>query len=332
MSNKLVSLIVVTRGLKDYPLALLDSIKQQTYSHLEIKLIDNSLDPIFSQKISKKYPAIDIYQSPKNIFYCQALNIGIRQSKGDFILCLNDDVILDQRFIEEALRAFEIDHKIGMVSGKILRSDKLTIDSTGLFLSLWRSAKERGYSLEDKGQFERQAYIFGVNGAVAFYRREMLESIKIDSEYFDEDHRIFYEDLDVAWRGQRLGWKAYYVPKAIAYHIRGGTIRETGGIAKPYARKYLSDELHADLIKNRYLTIIKNESLLSFFLHLPLIFCYDLLAWGYILFFKPRMLKTLFLNLKYLKSAFKKRKLIKKNLFYRREMELCKTAKRLKNT
>jgi len=323
MSNKLVSIIVVEGGAKNYLPSLLDSIKQQTYSHLEIKLIDNSLDPIFSQKILKRYPTIDIYQSQKNIFYCQALNIGIRKSKGDFILCLNDDVILDQRFIKEALSAFEIDHKIGMVSGKILRSDKLTIDSAGLFLSLWRSAKERGYGLEDKGQFEKQEYIFGVNGAVAFYRREMLENIKIESEYFDEDFRMFYEDLDVAWRAQRSGWKAYYMPRAIAYHVRGATARQGSGIDKPYGRKYLNDDLHIDLIKNRYLTLIKNESFLSFFLHLPFIYCYDLIVWGYILFFKPCMLKKLFFKLKYLKSAFKERKLVKKNLFYRRGIKLC---------
>jgi GT2 family glycosyltransferase len=308
MSNKLVSIIVVEGGAKNYLLPLLDSIKQQTYSHLEIKLIDNSLDPDFNRKISKQYPAIDIYQSPKNIFYCQALNIGIRKSKGDFILCLNDDVILDQRFIEEALKGFYINDKIGMVSGKILRSDKQTLDSTGLFLSPWRSAKERGYGLKDRGQFEKEEYIFGVNGAVAFYRREMLENIKIDSDYFDRDYNMFYEDLDISWRGQSLGWKAYYAPKAIAYHVRGGTVRKSNGIGRPYARRYLSEELEVDLLKNRHLTMIKNESLLGLFLHLPFIFCYEFLVLGYILFFKPQLIKKIFLNLHFLRSAlFKKR-------------------------
>jgi len=68
----------------------------------------------------------------------------------------------------------------------------------------------------------------------------MLERIKIGSprscaqgrgsEYFDADFRFFYEDLDVAWRAHNLGWKSYYIPAAIAYHIRGGTARKDKGV------------------------------------------------------------------------------------------------------
>ena len=312
MSNRLVSIIIVTTGVRDYLWSCLDSIRKQTYPYLEIIVIDNSLNPNFSRKISEQYPAIKLYSSPRNLFYCEALNIGIKMSRGDFILCLNDDVILDKKFIEEAIRGFFVDSKIGMVNGKVLRSSGKTLDSAGLFLTAWRTAKERGYGLKDTGQFEKEEYIFGANGAVAFYRRKMLEDIKINSDYFDTDYHIFYEDLDIAWRARNLGWKAYYVPQAIAYHTRGGTVRKDLGIDKPYARKYLSNDLHLDLIKNRYLTLIKNESGLSFLLHLPFLLSYDILVWIYILFFRPRLIKEFLLNLKYLKSAFKKRRLVKK--------------------
>jgi GT2 family glycosyltransferase len=304
----LVSIVIVTYRLKDYLRSCLNSIKEQTYPELEIIVIDNSLDQNFRKEICKDYPDIKLYPQEKNLFYCQALNLGIEKSKGDFILCLNDDVILDRRFIEEALKGFGIEERVGMVSGKILRFDKETIDSTGLFLTVFRTAKERGYGSKDRGQYNGSRYIFGVNGAVAFFKRKMLESIKIDSDYFDSDYRIFYEDLDIAWRAKNFGWKAYYIPSAIAYHIRGGTVRKSSGINKPYGRRYLSDELHLDLIKNRYLTIIKNESLLGFLLHLPFILFYDLICFCYLLFFRPHLLKKIPLNLKYLKSTLKKRK------------------------
>jgi len=312
MSNRLVSIIIVTCGRRDYLRSCLDSIKKQAYSALEIIVIDNSLNPNFSQEIIKRYPEVKLHASLKNLPYCGALNKGIEISKGYFILCLNDDVTLDEGFIEKALGGFSINKKIGMVSGKILRSDGKAIDSTGLFLSIWHTAKERGYGLKDIGQFEKEEYIFGVNGAVAFYRREMLENIKIGSDYFDTDYRFFYEDLDTAWRGQNFGWKAYYIPEAIAYHVRGATARAGYGIDKPYARRYLNSDLHLDLIKNRYLTFIKNESFFRFVLYLPFILLYDFLVWGYILIFRPSLIKKFLLNLKYLKSAFKKRRLVKK--------------------
>jgi len=312
MSSQLISVVVVTAGIKDYINFCLDSLKKQTFPNLEILVIDNSLNPNFSREIKECHPNIRLYSSPKNLFYCAALNKGVEMSKGDFILCLNDDVILDRGFIAEALKGFSIDERIGMVSGKILRSDGKTIDSTGLFLSIWRTAKERGYGLRDIGRYEREEYIFGVNGAVAFYSREMLEDIKVGSDYFDRDYHFFYEDLDIAWRAQNFGWKAYYIPEAIAYHARGATVRKSLGIGKPYARKYLSSDLHLDLIKNRYLTLIKNESYLDFLLHLPFILSYDILVWIYILFFRPNLIPFFLLGLKYLKPAFKKRRLAKK--------------------
>lgn len=316
MSNKLVSIIIVTCGKKDYLRACLESIVAQTYPGLETIVIDNSLNHKTSREIEQSYPEAKIHISPRNLYYCEALNKGIAMSRGGFILCLNDDVVLEKRFVEEALKGFAVDKRIGMVSGKILRQDALTIDSTGLFLSYWLTAQERGYSAKDRGQFENEGYIFGVNGAVAFYKREMLEDIKEDDEYLDCDFHIFYEDLDVSWRARRKGWQGYYVPKAIAFHVRGGTVRSQEGTGRPFARKYLNDNLHLDLIKNRYLAIIKNESFIGFLYHLPGILLYEALAWGYILFRRPRLIKIFLSGLKYLMRALRKRKLY--HLFFSR--------------
>jgi GT2 family glycosyltransferase len=310
MLNNSVSVIVVFKK-QGYIGSCLDSLQSQTYRDLEIIAIDNSLDDNFSRSIRERYSEVKFYCQDNDISYCQALNLGISQSKGDFLLCLNDDITLDREFIKEAMGAFFLSQQIGGVSGKILRKDGKTIDSTGLFLSLWRSAKERGYGSPDTGQFEERGYIFGVNGAAALYRREMLEAIKVDSDYFDADYHFFYEDLDIAWRAKRLGWRCYYIPEAVAYHIRGASARAPEGIDKPYARRYLNTDLEFDLLKNRYLTLIKNESSVSFLLHLPFTLFYDLAAWIHILIFRPALAIKFFSRTEYLLRAFHKRKIIK---------------------
>ncbi len=257
MSNRLVSVIIVSAGNKDFLKNCLDSVRAQSHCDIEVIVMDNSAE---------------------NLFYCEALNRGIRLAKGDFILCLNDDVTLEKDFIKNALRGFQVCPKVGSVSGKILRPDKKAIDSTGLFLSLWRTARERGYNRPDRGRFQKEGFIFGVTGAVAFYKGEMLEDIKMDFGYFDPSYRMFYEDLDVAWRAKKRGWKAYYAPGAIAYHVRGGTARANapGAAGKRFARIYLNDELKGYLARNRYRTIMRNESAVGFLLHLPFILLYDL--------------------------------------------------------
>jgi len=272
MSKGFVSIIIVSSGNKAYLENLINSIKGQSCQDFEI-----------------------ITVSDKS--YGKALNHGIDLSKGEFLLCLNDDAALDERFVERALKCFDIDSRIGSVSGKALRFDKETIDSAGLFLTLWRAARERGYGQKDNGQFQREGYVFGVNGAIGFYRKAMLDDIKQETGYFDERFDYFYEDLDIAWRAQNKGWKAYYEPNAVIYHLRGGTARKDKGINKRFARLYLNDELHKELIKNRYLAIAKNESVLGFILRLPFILIYDFMVWVYILLFKFGVVKKL---LKYL--------------------------------
>lgn len=274
MSNSLVSIIVVSYGAKNYLQDCLNSIKAQTYPEPETVVINNSPE--------------------ENLFYCASLNKGIKSSRGEFLLCLNDDVVLDKDFISRAIKGFLVDKRIGSVSGKILRKDKTTLDSTGLFLSIFRGARERGYGRPDRGQFDKAGFIFGVNGAVAFYRRQMLEDIREGENYFDPRFRMFYEDLDVAWRAQRKSWKAYYVPDALAFHARGASFRPDSAQGKPFARRYLNDELLCDLIKNRYLTVLKNEHIFSLCLHLIPMVLYDICAWGYILLFRPKIIKLFF--------------------------------------
>lgn len=150
MSNKTASIIIVTAAKEDYFRQCLDSVNIQSYPDREIIIIDNSggnLPPDIQEGPGQK-----VYSAFENMPYCRSLNKGIEISRGDFVLCLNDDAVLEKRFIEEAIRGFSIDPKIGMVSGKILRFDKMTLDSTGLFLTVFRTPRERGHGKPDPGQ------------------------------------------------------------------------------------------------------------------------------------------------------------------------------------
>ncbi|MGD0336263.1 MAG: glycosyltransferase family 2 protein [Candidatus Omnitrophota bacterium] len=302
----MVSVIVVAFAGENYIRKCLDSLTRQSCRYLDIIVVDNSAKPDIERLIQRSYPAVRLFVQEKNIFYGPALNIGIKQGSAEYILCLNDDVVLDDSFVEKALRGFSVDKKIGMVSGKILRSDRATIDSTGLFLSAWASPLERGYGKKDNGQFDKEGFIFGVSGAAAFYRRKMLDGIKEGGSYFDTDFAMFYEDLDIAWRALRAGWKGYYIPDAVAYHSRGASTRPDN-TGKKFARLYIDDTLQMHLVKNRYLAIIKNISLSNLLLRLPFLAFYDFFLWVYILIFRPKAAKLFLANVNSLRNALRKR-------------------------
>jgi GT2 family glycosyltransferase len=228
-----------------------------------------------------------------NLFYAASLNKGVFISRGEYILCLNDDVVLDANFISEASRGFFAGKNIGMVSGKVFRDDAETIDSVGIRPDIFRRAKEKGYGKAAGKSFEKEAFIFGPGGAAAFYRKKMLEDIKYDCQYFDEDLIMFYEDLDAAWRGRNYGWRGYYVPSAAAYHIRGGSFRPDAGLNKPFARRYLDNKMHAWLIKNRYIVMLKNESAAGLILHIVPALLFGLLELAYAFFCRRQVIRAL---------------------------------------
>jgi len=279
----MVSIIIVNYNQKDLLKKCLDSARGQDFQDIEVIVVDNASSDGSAEMIGTYYPKVGLIRNTRNLLLCKAYNQGIKKSKGDFVLCLNNDVILDRGYLQEAISAAGLDGKIGMVSGKILRMDKETIDSTGLFPGRNRKAVERGYGKQDKGQFDKPGYIFGVSGAAAFFRRRMLEDIKDENGYFDERFEMYYEDLDLSWRAQKIGWKAYYAPRARAYHVRAATaLGRAPGDAPIFPD--LPGELKKRYIRNRHLCIKKNDGLLGYLLNLPFIVLYDIKLFLYMIF------------------------------------------------
>jgi len=328
MSKNLVSVIVVSLEKGPMLAQCLDSIVSQTHKDLRCFVFLNKADEELARGWKVSYKGFDFDHCFDNELYCRPMNKGIARSDsgGDFVLCLNDDVVLSPDYIKQVLDAMERDKRIGSVSGCLLREDKRTVDSTGFLWARSRKPLDRGYGKKMRPVYKRDGYIFGVNGAAAFYRRSMLEAVKLKgSEYFDDRFGFYYEDLDLAWRAHRLGWLAFYCSSAVAYHKRGATAQinaaESGtpihpiGLGGPsrflrrhpdqsdgpvcrflrhnYAFARISPELQARFIRNRYATILKNDQLLRFLIDLPWIFFYEVRIYLYLLFFNRSVLKKI---------------------------------------
>lgn len=287
--NKLVSVIIVGKEKPQLLNRCLNSLEKQIHSNIEIILVDNGSSKKMLEDVTKKYPDLKIIRNKENEFYCKPLNRGIAAAKGDFILCLNNDVLLSPVYISESIRCFSLDDKIGMVTGKMLKADKKHIDSAGLRLGKSRRPVDRGYKKKDISIFWKSGYVFGPAGSASFFRKKMLDDIAIDGEYFDEDFKIYYEDLDIAWRANNFGWKGYYTSNAIGLHYRGGSSKNKPSVFPRYDFPALNDECKMHLIKNRYLTILKNDRLCKFLLNLPFILLYDLRLWIYMMFFETKL-------------------------------------------
>lgn len=325
MTNDLIpriSIIIVTWNSYQFLSSLLQSLQNQTFQDFRVFIIDNGSTDESLSYLRNNYPQIAILENRKNLGFCRAYNQGIKITKNEFVLCLNQDIILSENFLEKLMKVAEKDQRIGSLGGKLLRfknpeeelKDKNSsdiIDSTGILAFKTRRFINQGEGEIDKGQYNRQEEVFGISGAAVLYRRSALEDVKIADEYFDEDFFAYKEDIDLAWRLRLAGWKVIYVPEAIAYHKRGGarklglgdldTIKNRRN--KPSLVNYLS-------YKNHLFLIFKNESWFNFW-WFPLILGYEIKKFIYIVFFEFSTLKALVQFFQQLPRILRKRKIVK---------------------
>jgi GT2 family glycosyltransferase len=295
-SDRLVSIIIVTWNSEGFIKDAVTTALKQEYGNLEIIIIDNGSSDKTVKTIKNLYSKnkqVRLITNKFNIGFAAANNQGLYIAGGEYILFLNPDTKLDRKYLAKALKAFE-DLSVGAVSGKILRFDGKTIDSAGQMLAKNRRAVERGYGKPDGGKYSAEAFCFSVCGAAALYRREAIVEISINGQFFDESYFAFYEDLDVGWRLNLLGWRCKYLPGAVVYHQRGGSNVNRKVLSGFFQIAGKSSDVQADIIRNRWYTIIKNDHIFNFALNFPWIFFQDFKTMIYLLFFNRKIISKVF--------------------------------------
>lgn len=313
-AHPLVSVIVVSWNSRRFLEGCLSSVRGQTWPNVQLIVVDNASTDGSASYVKSAFPEALVVENPDNLGFCAGNNAGLRLARGVYILFLNPDATLSRNFIEEAIAPFHSDARVGMVAGKVTRFGGEILDTAGQILTRGRRILERGYGEPDHGQFDRPGDVFSVCGAVALYRRELIESVSIDGEFFDEDFFAFGEDLDIGWRARNMSWRCWYQPSALARHYRGGSqtkSRDASGWRQRHEMTRRSPAIQAHIVKNRYLTMIKNESAGSFALNLPFILAWDLALWSYLIVFAPRTLPILWRHRGLLRRAFDKRRALR---------------------
>lgn len=274
----------------------------------EVVVVDNASTDGSPELVRERFPRVLLLRSASNQGFCAANNHGIRATRAPYVLVLNPDTRLAPDYLERLLPAFA-DRRVGIAAGKLLRFDGRTLDSCGQSLGRSRQPIDRGYGRPDRGQYERDEPVFGCCGAAALYRREMLDDVADPgAQYFDEAYFAFFEDLDLAWRARRRGWHAVYRHRAVGYHARGATAqgRSRRRWAAMAAR---SSEARFHIVKNRYLTILRNDTPGAYVRNAPFIWARDIATFLFLLLLDRRALVRLWRARGLLAGALARRRL-----------------------
>lgn len=230
----------------------IDSVRAQE-AECGLLIVDNaSTDGTQAVALQRGAPILCLEQ---NLGYSAAHNLALTQTASEYVLTLNPDARLMPGFVQALMDALDADETIGSAAGCVLRVESLAgppqgIDSAGLYMRRSRRQGLRAENHTPQDCPDLPQPIFGPDGSAAFYRRAMLEDIRVLGEIFDEDFFLQKEDVDICWRAQLRGWRSIYVPGALAWHIR--TFR-------PGRRRGVNPLLRYYGVRNRYLLMLKND-------------------------------------------------------------------------
>ena len=219
--KSLISIIVLNYNAGELLLNCIDSLKKSTYQNIEILVVDNISSDDSHTKCKKQFPDIKLIQNRKNLGYCGGNNVGIKEAKGEFIVILNPDTIVEENWLDEMFNAFN-EFGDGLYQPKIISlNESDIIQSTGNMIHVFGFgfARDKGKKIiEKKEEIEKIGY---ASGTCLFTTKKVLEKVGL----LDEFLFLYHDDLDLGWRAAQIGINSYYVPKSKIFHAESYSLK-----------------------------------------------------------------------------------------------------------
>lgn len=187
----------------------------------EIIVVDNGSKDKGPDYIKENFPSVKIISLAKNLGFSKANNIAVKEAKNDYLLFLNNDLLLEKGFVEKMFEPFSKDNNLFATAPKMLRWDRTTLDD-----GVRRGIYERGlfdFVLEKDGDIYNAWHYTTFFCGACF----LVPKVKfLEMGMFDELFSPYaYEDLDISYRAQKRGYRIICNPDAVAYHKREATTR-----------------------------------------------------------------------------------------------------------
>jgi GT2 family glycosyltransferase len=233
-----VAAIMLTFNQRDTTLRALASFSEEERKSAHFLVWDNGSADDTVTAVRSRYPDVYVHPSAENLGVAGGRNaaaaLAIERFGPTHLLFLDNDLVMTPGFISALLGAFEADPKLGQAQAKLrsLRNPELINDGGGCDISFWRgSTRPVGHDEVDHGQFDRPKPCVSCGGAMM-----VRADVFLELEGFDMMFNPFGpEDLDFSLRLQACGYRAMYIPQAMAYHEVSHTF-ESGGYSATYAR------------------------------------------------------------------------------------------------
>lgn len=189
---------------------------------LSIVVVDNSPDDPVLQKALTAYPDVVLLRAPENLGFGRGNNLGIDWTLAniacEFIFIFNNDAIVEPDTIEKLEYAMGQHQDLGIVAPRIVLAENPNL--------LWYGGGEVDWK---RGGVRTPGFLGAANASLAmksrevsfasgcamFVRRKVMEQTK----GFDPRFFMYEEDIELSIRIMKAGWKIWYLPEALVYHV-----------------------------------------------------------------------------------------------------------------
>lgn len=229
----------------------LNCLTAQTYRNFKILLVDNGSTDDSLTLVRRDFPQVGILAYGINRGFAPAVNAGIRASSSPYIALLNTDTQPSPRWLEALVSALDgSPADVGAVVSLMVEMEHPDlVENAGDALS-WQGAAVKQGRGKPVTEYSAIMDIFSPCAGAALYRRSFFE----DVGEFDERFFIYLEDVDLGFRGRRLGYRYRLAPDATVLHKGHGS----GVKAGRYVRL---------ITRNRLLMMVKNVPAPMLFRH-----------------------------------------------------------------
>jgi len=226
-----ISIIIVNYNVKDLVDNCISSVYKASSGKyaIEIFFVDNySVDGSF-EFISSKYPDVICIKNSQNLGFSKANNIALKKAKGNYILILNPDTVLEEGTFDKIINFIESNENVGAVTSKLILGngelDKACKRSfptlsaafpriVGLS-ALFPNSKVFGkYNLTYLDE-NKTHEVDSICGAFMFIPKKVLD----ETGCFDEDYFMYGEDIDLCYRIKKEGYKILNIPSIASIHL-----------------------------------------------------------------------------------------------------------------
>lgn len=232
-----LSIVIVNYNVEYFLDQCLNSVRKAMENiEGEVFVVDNDSIDGSNQMVLNKYPEVKLIANKKNVGFSTANNQAIVESKGQYVLLLNPDTVVEHDTFEKCINFMDEHPDAGALgvkmldgAGKFLPESKRGLPTpitsfykmSGLSALFPRSKRFAKYHLGhlDKDKIHK---IEILPGAFMLMRKEALDKTGL----LDEAFFMYGEDIDLSYRIIKEGYSNYYFPETRIIHYKGESTKK----------------------------------------------------------------------------------------------------------